>query len=95
VSAKQPGFVDPMKATPEDLRHAYRLLLGREPDLDPVEYLRTLLDYSGTVEVLHRARSNIVCRDVKSILREWQSVDDEFEMCGAMHIDLYAPGPGR
>jgi hypothetical protein len=64
-------------------------------DIDPAEYLRTLLDYSGSVEVLHRTRPNVVCGDVESILREWQLADDEFGMKGAMHIDLYAKAPGR
>jgi FkbM family methyltransferase len=63
---------------------------------DPADYLRALLEYADTgVEVLHRTRANVVCRDIESILREWQSVDDEFRMNGAMHIDLYVRAPGR
>jgi hypothetical protein len=34
-----------------------------------------------------------MCRDVESVLREWEAVDAEFGMNGAMHIDLYAPAP--
>jgi hypothetical protein len=64
--------------------------------MDPAEYLRILLDYSEDgVEVLHRKRANVVCRDVEAIEREWQSADDEFGMGGAMHIDLYVRPPGR
>jgi FkbM family methyltransferase len=63
--------------------------------LDPAQYLSMLLDYSGAVEVLHRTRPAVECRDAESVLREWQSADDEFHMDGGMHIDLYARAPGR
>jgi len=56
---------------------------------DPVEYLAMLLEYSGSVQVLHRERARVVCTDVQSILSEWQRADDDYGMGGGMHLDLF------
>jgi FkbM family methyltransferase len=83
------------KHRPHVLTEFHPKCIRENTDLDPAEYVRILLDYSGVVEVLHRERSNVLCRDVESVLREWQSADDAFRMNGAMHIDLYARAPAR
>jgi len=83
------------KHRPHVLTEFHPKCIRDNTDIDPAEYLRKLLEYSASVEVLHRVRPRVACRDVESILREWQSADDEFRMNGAMHIDLYAAGPGR
>lgn len=81
------------KHTPHVLTEFHPKCIRDNTDLDPAEYLRVLLDYAGMIEVLHRTRPRVMCRDVESVLREWEAVDAEFGMNGAMHIDLYAPAP--
>jgi len=83
------------KHRPHVLTEFHPKCIRDHTDIDPAEYLRKVLDYAGAVEVLHRTRPNVVCRDVESILREWQLADEEFSMNGGMHLDLYARGPGR
>ena len=77
-------------------RHRPRVLTEFHPKCirdntgrDPAQYLDMLLEWGGAVDVLHRKRPRVTCRDVASILQEWQRADDDFGTGGAMHIDLY------
>lgn len=56
---------------------------------EPADYLALLLQYCPRIEVLHRHRDRVICKDVHSVLQEWQKADDHAAMNGSMHIDLY------
>ena len=55
----------------------------------PEGYLSDLLEYSnGKIDVIHRDRTRVRCRDPAEVMREWMLANDRLALDGGLHLDL-------